>query len=58
VVIPKEVRTQMGLKTGEILRVIGRDGVISLVLQRPLSELRGFVKGMSTRGFREKRDRL
>jgi AbrB family looped-hinge helix DNA binding protein len=58
VVIPKEVRVQVGLKTGEILRVIGRDGVISLVPQRPLSELRGYLKGMKTGGLREKRDRL
>ncbi len=58
VVIPKEVRVQVGLKTGDVLRVLGRDGVISLVPERPVTELRGFLKGMRTRGLREKRDRV
>lgn len=58
IVIPKEVRLQVGLKTGDVLRVVGREGVISLVPERPISELRGFVKGMATKGLREKRDRL
>lgn len=26
--------------------------------ERPLSELRGFLKGMNTDGFREKKDRI
>ena len=58
VVIPKEVRVQVGLKTGDVLRVLGREGVISLVPERPVTELRGFLKGMKTRGLREKRDRV
>ena len=58
IVIPKEVRLQVGLKTGDVLRVVGREGVISLVPERPISELRGFVKGIRTKGLREKRDRL
>lgn len=58
IVIPKEVRVQVGLKTGDILRVVGRQGVISLVPERPISELRGFVKGIRTKGLREKQDRL
>lgn len=58
IVIPKEIRLQVGLKMGDILRVVGREGVISLVPERPLSELRGFVKGIRTKGLREKRDRL
>jgi len=58
VVIPKEVRVQVGLKTGDRLRVLGREGIISLVPERPVTELRGFLKGMRTRGLREKRDRV
>jgi AbrB family looped-hinge helix DNA binding protein len=57
VVIPKEVRVAMGLKTGEILQVVGKGGVISLIPSRPVKDLRGFLKGMRTRGLREKRDR-
>jgi len=58
IVIPKEVRVQVGLKTGDVLRVLGREGVISLVPERPIADLRGFLKGMKTRGLREKRDRI
>ncbi|HKC24502.1 MAG TPA: AbrB/MazE/SpoVT family DNA-binding domain-containing protein [Thermoanaerobaculia bacterium] len=58
VVIPKEIRSELGLKTGEVLHVVGRAGVISLVPDRPVKELRGFLKGMKTRGLREKRDRI
>jgi len=58
VVIPKEIRTAVGLKTGEVLQVIGKGGVISLVPSRPPRELRGFVKGIRSRGLREKKDRI
>jgi len=57
VVIPKQVRVELGLKTGEVLRVIGRDRIISLVPDRPVRQLRGFLKGMKTTSLREKRDR-
>ena len=30
----------------------------AVVPERPISELRGFIKGMATKGLREKRDRL
>jgi len=58
IVIPREIRTSMGLKTGEVLQVVGKGGVISLIPDRPAKELRGFLKGMKARGLREKRDRL
>jgi AbrB family looped-hinge helix DNA binding protein len=58
IVIPKETRTEIGLKTGEVLQVVGKNGVISLIRERPISELRGFLKGMKTSALREKRDRL
>lgn len=58
IVIPKDVREDVGIRTGQILHVVSKKGVISLVPDEPLSTLRGFVKGMRTRGLREKRDRL
>ncbi|HEV8132940.1 MAG TPA: AbrB/MazE/SpoVT family DNA-binding domain-containing protein [Acidobacteriota bacterium] len=57
VVIPKEVRTEMGLKSGQIVQVIAKNGVIALIPEQPLAELRGFLKGMKTNRVREKRDR-
>jgi AbrB family looped-hinge helix DNA binding protein len=58
VVIPKEVRTRAGVKPGQRFQVVTRGGVITLVPDRPLSEMRGFLKGMRTTGFREKKDRF
>jgi len=58
VVIPKEVRESMGLKVGQELQVVTKGGVITLVPERPLSDLRGFAKGIRTDNLREKKDRL
>ena len=58
VVIPKEVRTRAGVRPGQEFQVIAKGGVIALVPERPLSAMRGFVRGMKTSGFREKKDRV
>jgi AbrB family looped-hinge helix DNA binding protein len=57
IVIPKEIRDEVPLAVGQALQVIAKNGVIILVPDRPLSTLRGFARGMSTDGFREKSDR-
>jgi AbrB family looped-hinge helix DNA binding protein len=57
IVIPKEVRRQIELEKGQVLQVVVRNGVITLIPDRPLSELRGFVKGLDTEGLRDKEDR-
>ena len=58
IVIPKEVRTKIDLEKGQILQVVVRNGVIMLVPDRPLAELRGFVRGMESSELRDKEDRL
>ena len=58
VVIPKEIRSQVGLRTGQTIEVFAQDGVIFLVPDRPLSELRGSLRGIDTSNIREKRDRM
>lgn len=58
VVIPKEIRREVRLKTGQVVQVIARNGVITLVPDRPLASLRGYLKGMKTDRTREKRERL
>ena len=57
IIIPKEIREAVGLEKGEILRVVGKGGVISLIPSRPIAQFRGFLKGMKTSPVREKRDR-
>ncbi len=58
VVIPKEVRRQIPLHTGQRLAVVVKEGLITLVPDRPIAAFRGFLKGMKTGPFREKQDRL
>ncbi len=58
VVIPKEVRRQVPLRTGQRLAVVVKDGTITLLPDKPLSSLRGFAKSMPTNTLREKQDRL
>ncbi len=57
VVIPKEVRKQLRLKSGQKLILLVKEGVISLIPDRPLEEFEGYLKGMDTEGLREERDR-
>ena len=58
VVIPKDIREETHLRKGQTFQVISKGGVISLVPERPLSELKGFARRARSTGFREKRDRL
>lgn len=58
VVIPKEIRQQVSIRQGQVVQVIAKGGVITLVPDRPLSDLRGFLRGCNTGGVREKTDRL
>jgi AbrB family looped-hinge helix DNA binding protein len=58
VVIPKEIRKSAGIRVGQEMQVIAKGGVISLVPDRPISAMRGFVRGIRTSGFREKKDRF
>ena len=58
VVIPKEVRRQVPLRTGQRLAVVVKEGLITLLPDRPLESFRGFLKGMKAGSLREKRDRM
>jgi AbrB family looped-hinge helix DNA binding protein len=58
IVIPEEIRKKTELKAKQKLVVIEKDGVIHLIPQRPIEELRGFVKGTNTERLREDGDRI
>ena len=58
IVIPQDVRKKMGLKPGQKIVVIEKDGVVHLIPQRPIKEMRGFVKGVDTRKLRNEEDRF
>ena len=57
-VIPREVRERLGLEPGAKLTVIEKGGVLYLIPERPLAELRGVACGTRRKGLREKKDRL
>jgi AbrB family looped-hinge helix DNA binding protein len=58
IVIPKGVRKQLKLKGGQKLQVIVKGGVITLVPDRSLRELRGIFRGMDTTDVREEEERV
>jgi AbrB family looped-hinge helix DNA binding protein len=58
IVIPKEVREKLHLSPQQRLQVVEKGGVITLVPEVPLKNLKGSLKGMSKTGIREKKDRL
>ena len=57
-VIPREVRERLDLEPGTKLTVIEKGGIIYLVPERPVDELRGVARGTRRKGLREKKDRL
>jgi AbrB family looped-hinge helix DNA binding protein len=57
IVIPKEVRREIGLKSGQVLQIISKGGVIAMVPDQPIGRMRGYLKGMKARTLREKKDR-
>ncbi len=57
VVIPRNVRDCLHLRPGQKLQVVEYDGRIELVPDRPLKELRGFLKGINT-NFQREADRI
>ena len=58
VVIPKDVRKELSLKSGQKVICIAKEGIIHLIPDRPLSSLRGITKGISSKGLRDKKDRF
>jgi AbrB family looped-hinge helix DNA binding protein len=58
IVIPKDVRQTANIHVGQEFQVIAKGGQITLVPDKPIASMRGFVRGIKTIGFREKKDRV
>ena len=58
VVIPLDVREKMNLKPGQKVIVVEKDGVVHLIPEKPMKDLRGFVKGVTTDKLRHEEDRF
>jgi AbrB family looped-hinge helix DNA binding protein len=57
VVIPKDVREKLHLKSGQKMIVVTKGGVIYFIPEKPLSFFRGFLKGMDKENIREHEER-
>jgi len=57
IVIPRSVRERINLQPGEKLQVISFDDRIELIPIRPMSEMKGFLKGLDA-SFERDKDRL
>jgi AbrB family looped-hinge helix DNA binding protein len=57
VVIPKEIRDSMGIISGQKIQMLTYGNRIELIPIKPMSKMKGFLKGIDTEVPREK-DRL
>ena len=58
IVIPRSIREKIGLKPKEKLIVIEEDGIITLISQLPIKEMKGSAKGVQAREIRDESDRV
>ncbi|MFN8548611.1 MAG: AbrB/MazE/SpoVT family DNA-binding domain-containing protein [Candidatus Eisenbacteria bacterium] len=54
IVIPKQVRDQLKLAPGQVVEVVVHGDRIELIPQRPMKQMRGFLRGIDSRVQREK----
>ena len=57
VVLPRALRESLQLQPRQKLTVLEKDGMIILVPQVRLEDLRGIARGADASGYRDKRDR-
>jgi len=53
IVIPRAIRDSLGIRPGQKVQVIRYGDRIELILLRPITETRGFLKGIDTTVERE-----
>ena len=56
-VIPRDIRKRLELEPGAQLTVVEKGGILCLVPERPVEEMRGIARGTKRKGLREKKDR-
>lgn len=57
-VLPRRARERLRLRPGMKFTVLEKGGIIYLVPDRAMRRFRGVAEGATTRGLREKKDRL
>jgi AbrB family looped-hinge helix DNA binding protein len=56
ITIPRGLREVIEIRPGQKLAMFNINGTIRLVPLRPMDQMRGFLKGLSSDGLREKLD--
>jgi len=57
VVIPKDVREKLNLKSGQKMTVVVKGGMVYLIPEKPVESFKGFLKGMGAGNIREDKER-
>ncbi len=58
VVIPEKLRSEAGIKPGDRMVAILKNGVLQYVPVRPLRTTKGMIKGLDAKRLRDERDRI
>lgn len=58
VVIPKDIREGLKIKPGQKLVIIEKEGVIHLVPVGTAKQMRGIIRGVSSKGLRDESERF
>ena len=58
VVIPRDIRRKLGLKPKQKLLVMEKAGILYMIPQKPLDELKGSADSTGIEGYREKGERF
>jgi AbrB family looped-hinge helix DNA binding protein len=57
VVIPEKLRQEAGIRAGDRMVAIVKNGILQYVPVRPLRETKGMIRGLSSKDLRDERDR-
>lgn len=58
IVIPKAIRNRLHLRPKQKLRILEKGGVLYLIPERHIQELRGIAPGVEVRDYRDKTERF
>lgn len=58
IVIPRAIRRQLDIKKGQKLHIVVKDHSINLLPDYPLTQMRGYLRGMSLSIGRDKEERV
>ncbi|PIU21080.1 MAG: AbrB family transcriptional regulator [Candidatus Diapherotrites archaeon CG08_land_8_20_14_0_20_34_12] len=58
ILIPKSVRAELNIKSGEKLTMIEKNGVLYVIPNKKIKESRGMISGLDTRNLRYENERF